>query len=327
MLLMGIALIARMIRKTLSNDLTAEERGIVIGLSGGIIGILVHTALDSVFHEPTLVALLTLFVGIILVLNRSTGMGEPVHTIRVPYHPTSVALVCVLVTLMALLIIRPAAAWYAFQYGGEAAAQNRIDLALERYRLATRIDPGRSAYHDALASTEVDRYRQSGDVAWLHGAISDLGVGLKLNPFDSRLASRLGYLHIVLADRPGMKQERKERLGQAIFYYEQATRADPYSPFNYLETGKLKSALGDLGAAKDSFKRAVAYEPNFLPARVFLVELALRDGRQEDADLEYKTILKIKDRYRGRVLTRIEQQFLQIDDHALTRLWAQSRNS
>jgi O-antigen ligase len=325
--LVGIGLIARMIKDILSHPLDAKERGVVIGLSGGILGILVHTAFDSVLHEPALVVLLTLFVGMLLTLNRIKVSGGSLYAVRFSYHPTRVALVGVLVALLALLVIRPAAAWYAFQSGGEAVAQNRTDLALERYRLAARIDPGRSTYYDAIAGVELHRYRQSGDAHWLHSAVSDLGVGLELNPLDARLANRLGYLHVLMAERAGTEQERKERRRQAVVYYEQAIRADPYSPFNYLELGKLESARGDIVAAHASFERAVGYEPNFLPARVFLVELALKDGRQKDADKEYKTILKIKDLYRGRVLTRIEQQFLEIDDHALAQLWTQSKNS
>jgi putative inorganic carbon (HCO3(-)) transporter len=325
--LVGMGLIAMKIKNRLSNKLVTEERAIAVGLSGGIIGILVHTAFDSVLHEPALVLLLALFVGMIFVLDRREIPAESMQVVTFPYHPIRVALVAVFVTFLALLIIRPAAAWYAFQKGGEAVAQNRMDLALERYRLAARIDPGRSTYHDALASAELHRYRQSGDVVWLHGAVSDLSVGWELNPLDGRLANRLGYLHLLMADRADMKQERKQWLGQAVFYYEQAIQADPYSPFNYLELGKLRWAQGNPEEAQASFERAVRHEPNFLPARVLLVELALKHGRQEDADLEYETILKIKNRYQGRVLTRVEQQFLEIDGHGLTQLRTQIKHS
>jgi tetratricopeptide (TPR) repeat protein len=150
-------------------------------------------------------------------------------------------------------------------------------------------------------------------------AIEERRIGLELNPLDGRFARRLGDLYVLLADRadPGAQQEAL--LQQAAVYYEQAIRLDPYAPFNYLELGKIRWAQGRQEEAQTLFKRATSYEPNFLPARVQLAELFLQLGQKETAALEYAEIARIKERYRGRALTTLERQYLEVDLAHLTR--------
>jgi tetratricopeptide (TPR) repeat protein len=217
-----------------------------------------HAAVDSVWHEPTLVLLIVLFVGMILVLKRLRAGEPPTIMIPFPYHPARVVLVGVLAILSALLVIRPAAAWYAFAEGQRELAAGRPDQARDRYAWAARIDPGTSAYHDATALAEVSLYRQSGERRRLQGAISEEQIGLELNPLDGRLANRLGELCVLLAEHTDTDVRQKQALlEQAAAYYEQAIQLDPYSPFNYVELGRLRLAQGRLGEAQAWFRQAI----------------------------------------------------------------------
>jgi O-antigen ligase/Tfp pilus assembly protein PilF len=318
--LVGTGLLGREVWTTLKGQLNGWERGLVIGLTGGILGALTHAAVDSVFHEPALVLLFVLFAGVILVMKRLRVPGvASVWVVPFPYHPARVAMVGTLALLGALLIVRPAGAWYAFEKGEHELAVGRANQALAWFQWATRIDPGLSAYHDAAASAEAALYQQSGEIRWLLGAVEELRVGLELNPLDSRLAHRLGNLYILLADRAGPGRPREALLSQAAGYYEHAIQLDPYSPLNYLELGRLRWTQGQLEAAQGWFKRAISYEPNFLPARIDLAELALQTGQKEAAALEYAEILKIKQRYQGRALNALERRYLEADDEHLKR--------
>jgi O-antigen ligase/Tfp pilus assembly protein PilF len=318
--LVGAVLWAMEIRETLRLPLEPWERGLVLGLSGGILGVLVHGAVDSVFHEPALVLLSLLFAGMILVLKRLRApKSVSVWVVPFPYRPARVVLVGILVTLGVLLIIRPAAAWYAFDKGKGEAAVGGVDQALDWYQWATRIDPGTSAYREAVASAEEALYRQSGDLKRLFHAEEELRVGLELNPLDGRLAHRLGGLLVLLASRAGPGAQRQALLQQAAGYYEQAIRLDPYAPFNYLELGKIRWVQGRTEEAQTLFKRATSYEPNFLPARAQLAELFIQLGQKEAAVLEYAEIARIQERYRGRTLTTLERQYLEVDLDHLTR--------
>jgi putative inorganic carbon (HCO3(-)) transporter len=314
MFLVGLGFLGWEIRETLRLGLEPWERGTVIGLSGGILGILTQGAVDSVFHEPAIVLLLCLFAGLILVLRgmRTSGSFSVVE-VPLAYRPTRAALIVVLATLLGILVIRPAAAWWAFDAGEHEMTIGRVDRALSWYQLAMRIDPGTSLYHDTLAFAQVRLYQQSGEQRWLYGAVSELKVGLVLNPLDGRLANRLGGTFVLLAGKAATKTEREALLEEASLYYRLAIRLDPYSPFNYLELGKLRWAHGQLDEAQDLFQRVTSYEPNFLPARLSLAELFLKTGQKERAASEYAEILKIKERYQGRAANRLERQYLEVD--------------
>ena len=312
--LAGIGLVGWKIRETLNLALEPWERSVVIGLTGGILGILAHGMVDSAFHEPALVLLLCTFTGLILVLHRNRASDSTsVLEVPFPYHPARVVLVVVLATVLGLLVIRPAAAWYAFDKGERERTVGREGQALEWFERATRIDPGTTTYRDAVALSEVRLYHQSGDPRQLLRAVEELMIGLELNPLDARFANRLGSLHVLLADRAGSEEQREALLGKAADYYEQAVQLDPYSPFNYLELGKLRWAQRRVDEAQAWFRRATSYEPNFLPARVRLAELVLQTGQKEAAVLEYTAIIKIKERYQGRTLNSLERQYLEVD--------------
>ena len=315
-----VSLLGWEIRATLRLPLEPWERGLVIGLSGGILGILVHGGVDAVFHEPALVLLAILFAGMILVVKRlRQPQGPSIWTVPFPYHPVRVALVGAGAVLCALLIIQPAAAWYAFDKGENEVARGREDRAFDWLQRATLIDPGTTAYRDALALLEVRLFQQSSDLRWLLRAVDELTMCLQLNPLDGRFAHRLGTLHVLLADRVGPGPQQEDFWRQAAAYYEQAMRLDPYSPFNYHELGKIRWAQGRAEEALALFRRAISYEPNFLPARAQLAELSQQIGQREVAVGEYEQILKVKERYRGWTLTDLERQFLDVDTERLKR--------
>ena len=318
--LAGVGLLGREIRETLLGRLEPWQKGVVTGLTGGILGILVHAAVDAVFHEPAIVLLLVLSTGVILVVKR---LNAPAHAsvLMVPftYHPARVVLVGVFAVLLGILSIRPAAAWFAFEKGGQELAVARIDRALVWYEWAARIDSGTSSYHDALASTHVDLYRQSGEVRRLYEAVNELRVGLKLNPLDARLANRLGMLFLLLAQQADAGVGRETLVEQAAVYYELAIRLDPYSPFNYLELGRLRRGQERDEEALTLFGRATEYEPNFLPARVHRAELLVKAGRTITAMQEYTEIVKVRKRYQGAGLNALERQYVEVDLSPLRR--------
>ena len=321
--LVGLGFLGWEIRETLRLGLEPWERGVVIGLSGGILGILTHGAVDAVFHEPAIVLLVCLFAGLILVLRRMRSSGS-FSIVEVPfaYRPARAVLIVVLAALLGMLVIRPAAAWYAFDQGEREMAVGRVDHALDWYQWATYIDPGISSYHDAVAATQVHLFRQSGAAQRLHQAASELQIALELNPLDARLANQLGNLFVFLADQAPTSAERQALLEQAEKHYEQASHLDPYSPFNYFELGKLRRTQGRVPEAMALFKRATSFEPNFLPARLSLAELLLTTGQRERAASEYTEILNIKERYQGRAATSLERLYFEVDLDHLRRLLA-----
>ena len=311
--LFGIGIWGRGVKVTLGTELEPWERGLVTGLTGAVLGILVHGAVDSVFHEPTLVILLIVCGGLALVF-RSIKIPD-LSRWRVPfsYHPVRLFLVVVCGVALAILTIQPAAGWYAHERGQAEAQVGQQDLALDWFRLASLIDPGTTGYHDAIARTLVQLFHQSGDPQWLVKAVEEEGQASELNPLDGRFPYRLGTIYSELAEQKLSIDQRDLLLNQAAQAYEQALHVDPYSPLNHMALVNIRLPQGRVEEAKSWLQRAVATEPNFLPARALLMELSFKAGEREVAQSEFDAIVAIKRKYEGWVLNDIERQFLDVD--------------
>ncbi len=319
--LAGMGVLAYEVREALAGDLPARERGLIIGLAGGLVAILAHAAVDSVFHEPALVLMAALFAGLIVALKRLRDPERaPVWTIPFTANPVRLALVWVMVFLAAVMVVQPAAARYVFENGQQEMAEGRAAKALAWYERASRIDPGTSGYYDAAAEAEFALFLETRDPGRLRRAVEELQVGLELNALDARLAGRLGNLMLVQAGIAGKGPEREAAKAQAAMYYEQAIRLDPYSPRPYFELGRLHWTKGRTAEAQALFEQARKHEPNYLPVRLALAELFLENGRKEAARTEYDEIVRISERYRGLPLNTVERKFLEVDDPALQKL-------
>jgi len=305
-------------RKTLQGVLPQWDRGVVVGLCGGIFVMSVHATVDSVFHEPALVLLLVLSGGLVLVLKR-LNESTLALTWNIPflYHPARFAVALTLIVSMAFLSIQPAAAWFAFEQGNKASQGGDNVRAREWYERAVLIDPGTTAYHDAIALTKVQEFRKTGDPHWLILAIEDIKVGITLNSLDGRLPYRLGTMYLFLAQQASSDDQRIGFVDLAADSYEKAITLDPYSPFNYLALGKIRWQQGDVKEARALFAQAVQYEPNFLPAQVGLIKIAMDEGQMEDVRSRAATIREIQERYRGRVLTPLEKEYIDVSLESL----------
>ncbi len=319
----GVWLVGAEWRGALGRSPDVREQGLLVGMAGGLLSLLTHAAMDSVFHQPALAMLGVLFTGLIVVVKRRSSPNESAVW-RVPFasHPARTASVVVLAVLATVLIVRPAAAWYAFDRGETEMTAGRVERAWGWYQWATRIEPGTTAYRDAIALTKIRLYEQSGNVRWLLDAAEEFRIALNLNPQDARLAHREGNVRVLLAERPEYGDKRGALLQQAAAAYEHALQLDPYAPLYYYDLSRVRLVQARDQEAIAWLVLAKSYEPNFLPARVRLAELALREGLTEAARAEYGEIVKVMERYRGGTLNPLERQFLEVDDAALKRLRA-----
>ena len=311
--LAGIGVWGLDVKGALQGGLSSWERGAVVGLSGSTIAILVHASVDSVFHEPALVLLLILCGSFVVVLKRR-GSHDPTTTwnVRFPYHTARLALVVLLGAVSAALIVQPAAAWFAFEQGNVASQSGESERAWKWYHRATLIDPGTTAYRDAVARMNLTQFYASGNPQWLIQAVEEIEICQKLNPLDGRAPSRLGMLYLLLAERATSNEQRGALIARAVESYEGAIKIDPFSPFNYLELGKIRWRQGQSEEAQALLTKAVAHEPNFLPARVLLAKLAAQVGKGDIALSQYAAIESIQGRYKGRTISPLESRYLDV---------------
>ena len=320
--LFGIVVWGLEAKKFLRSQQERWERGLVTGLVGAVLGILVHGAVDSVFHEPALVILLVVCGGLILTLQLIKEPDIARWSVPFSYNPVRVALLLLCGIVLAALIIQPAAGWYAHERGQAETHVGQQNLALDWFRRASLVDPGTTGHHDAVARISVQLFHQSGDPQWLVNAVEEEGQAIEMNPLDGRLPYRLGTIYSLLAEQKLSKDQRDLLLNQAAQAYEQALQADPYSPLSYMALANIRLPQGQVDEAKSWLRRAAATEPNFLPARMRLAELSLKDGDLKAAQSEFDAIVTIKRKYEGWALNDVERQFVDVDLYPLGRALA-----
>ncbi len=320
--LVGIGMWGWIAKEVLHSQMEGWERGLATGLVGAVLGVLAHGTVDSVFHEPALVILLIVSGALVLVCESIKKPGISWRRVQFSCHPAQLTLVLFSVVVLAALIIQPAAGWYAHGRGQTEAQVGHPELALDWFRWASLIDPGTTGYHDSVARTSVQLFRQSGDPQSLVKAVEEESQAIELNPLDGRFPYRLGTIYGVLAEQKVSKDQREFLLNQAGQAYEQAIRVDPYSPLSYLALANIRLPQGRVDEAKSWLQRAVVTEPNFLPARVLLAELSIKGGEPEFAKSEFDAIVAIKRKHDGWVLSDLERQFLAVDLNSLTRALA-----
>jgi O-antigen ligase len=318
--LVGVGIWGWEVKTAFQGELSSWGKGALIGLAGGAIAILVHATVDSVFHEPALVLLLILCGSCVLVLKRLNGPSVLTWIVPFPYHPVRSALIVLFALASALLIIQPAAAWFAYERGNVASRNGRSEIAWEWYRRANLIDPGTTAYRDALARMNVAQFSASGNPQWIIEAVEQMIICQELNPLDGRIPSRLGMLYLLLAERAVSGEQQNDLVMRAVRFYERAIEVDPFSPFNYLELGKIMWRQGHIDEAQAVLAKAIAYEPNFLPARVLLAKLAEQVGKADIAKSEYAAIEHVQKLYKNRVVSYMEHQYLDVDSGFSDRL-------
>ncbi|MDN5940307.1 MAG: O-antigen ligase family protein [Nitrospira sp.] len=309
--LVGIGIWASEAKRLFSGTLSPRERGMVVGCSAGVLAILAHAGVDSVFHEPSLVLLLILQGGLVLALRRcSRPQQEGMWCIPFPSSSIKMTLVSVVIALLSLLVIQPAVAWFMFNHGNSVFMTEGNSAAMKWYRYASITDPSATAIRDGLSRTYIQQFRLSGDPIWLREAVGEMEAAMALNPLDGRVPYRLGTIYMLLAEQPTSAAQRDQLIAQAAQAFEKAIFVDPFSPFGYFELSKLRRGQGNNPAAWELLERAIAYEPNFIPARAMLADLAKNTGQTEIADLHLAAIRDIRSKYQGWTLTPLEQQFL-----------------
>ena len=107
---------------------------------------------------------------------------------------------------------------------------------------------------------------------------------------------------------------------QAIEAYEQGVQADPYFPLNYMGLATVALTQGRVDQARTWLRQAVAYEPNYLPARIRLAELAFNVGDVSSLRAELSVIESVTSRYGNRMLSGLERQFLDVDPSRVEKL-------
>lgn len=322
--LWGLVLVAREALWLLRHRLTRSQRALIVGTCGAIVVILIQAAFDSNLHEPALAILLTVFVGVIC-LGRALCRKnvQPLWTVTIDRPIVWAALGAVFVGVLAMNVIRLGLAYQAYELGTRLAKQQETERAIDSFRRAISLDPGKSLYHNSLAGAYFQIFHRSHDQTMVKASIEELRTAIALNPLDGRLQALLGYVsasQVSSLAQASWGEEDRLWLKQAVEAYERAADLEPFAYTHRLELGRLMLVLGRHQAAEKYLNEVVELEPNFLPAREALARLYCKSGQMETAWEQYREIEARQQKLRTRQSSPLERSFLQVDTPALKTL-------
>ncbi len=321
----GLVGVAQETRHALHHRLRGWQRGLLVGVCAAAASILLHAGVDSNLHEPAIAILLILCVGTILSARRLSGpSADPLRIVPLRTRGSkwawSVGAILAIAGIV-IVVTRLGLAWMAYEKGVEAAAQQEYHQAIAHYRSAIALDPGKSLYHSSMAAALFHAFERTGDWELGRASVVEQESAVNLNPLDGRLFGVLGYLYQSLAaskvgaESPASKggEGRGTWLRFAQHAYERAVELEPFNPIHRLELGRLYWLQGDQERAVMTVRRATDIEPNFLPAREWLVRTHLGMKQLENAKKEFQEILERRKRYAGWSKDAFEERFFMTD--------------
>lgn len=341
---------------TLRRSTQADGRCLVVGLLGGLAALLVHAAVDSVFHAPAVVILLVILVAALVRSSPSyqtsqdgtpsppplphnfnplphsgeedLGEGAFPHGQTVSLSVGSRIVWGILGTSTILVVMffatRLGLGWLTYQEGRDALQARHYPQAVDHFQQAARLDPTNATYANALGAAHYRWAQESAGKARhekLDASIGHLQRAVQLNPVDGTLYGFLGWVSMNVAHQRAGNGAFDTRsnpwVGRAVRAYQQAIRQQPYNVFHYFQLARLFEATDRREKAEETIRQAIRLEPNFLPGRALLVRVALEEGEFEWARAEYEKIRSRYERYKHWSKTSIEADFLTVDWAAL----------
>ncbi|TKB76777.1 MAG: tetratricopeptide repeat protein [Nitrospira sp.] len=324
--LWGVAALGCEARSLLRRRLRRLHRGVIIGASGGVTTILVHAMVDANLHEPALAMLLACLAAVILSARQwathdpyeACGLSITAPRWRLVTSCAGVGLVCVAV----MAVTSVGLAWDAHETGTKAAAQQDYPRAVEAYRSAIALDPGKALYHSSLAAAHYQTFIRTNQRAAAEASLAELKIAVALNPLDGRLPALLGMVYGRLAGLSGparsttgggLSSEQSAWVRAAKSAYESALIREPFSPFYRLELARLTLVERNHRGAEVILRELLHREPNFLPARSLLAKVLMVQGQETQAEEEYREVLSRRQQFAHWTKDALERQYLDVD--------------
>jgi hypothetical protein len=317
--LFGLGVVVREIVSLLQQRLLWWERSIVVGCAAAGSVMLTHAAVDSNLHEPAIAIVLCVVVGILFSISRLRREGEVQEfVIRLSNRPLWATMGLLLVCGIIIEVVCLGAAYLAYESGLQFTRIGQGELAVERYRTAVLLDPGKSLYRSTLAGAHFYVYERTGDWQAAQQAIQELRKAVAFNPLDGRLRGLLGYVYATLAEhdqKAGADEDTQQRQWSALAIeaYEQAAGLEPCSYWHQFQLARLSIASNESERAVLWLHRVIGLEPNYLPARELLARVYLNMGQVAEAKAQYDELVARRVQFAHKVRDELDRQFLSVD--------------
>jgi tetratricopeptide (TPR) repeat protein len=186
---------------------------------------------------------------------------------------------------------------YYNDLGHKAYDRNELDAA-ERYHLtAIRLLPDHPQLLDNLGMVYLQQFNDKKQPAWLASAKEYFQRAIQANPhsIDPHV-----HMENVLVNSLTGNLERDRSVNQEIVRLDtQLLEIDPFIPFARKNLANAYYNLGDFEQAFLELKKAIEYEPNYVPGYLLMAEWYRERGDEVAGQIYTATGMNIVNKYRN----------------------------
>jgi tetratricopeptide (TPR) repeat protein/TolB-like protein/DNA-binding winged helix-turn-helix (wHTH) protein len=178
-------------------------------------------------------------------------------------------------------------AYKLYRRGVEASRQPisiaNINLALDWYEQALKIDPDYAAAHAGKCELFVTAFKEVDDASYIKRAESSCGIALELNPNLDVVHTSLGSLYTAIGS-----------YANAEVAFKKALDIDPFSVSSLLGLGDVYRLLNRHKEAEDNLKKAIGLNPGDPRPYNRLGRFLFRSGRFDEAAEQYQHVVALQ---------------------------------
>ncbi len=163
-----------------------------------------------------------------------------------------------------------------FQSSGDLAQ------AVRELEKATEYNPGQAFFHRRLGDIAMERFSANHSEEMSQKAFREFSKAIQLNPIHPPFWHTLARYHEFMVTF-SKGRERDEHIELAASAYEKAMELAPTNPFYRVSLAALRIKAGQQEMAVGPLRQALRLEPNFITAKVMLIDLQEKLGRTEEA--------------------------------------------
>jgi serine/threonine-protein kinase len=167
-------------------------------------------------------------------------------------------------------------------YLQEYTRSGRLDVAINLFQRATRVDPSYALAYAGLGEAYWRRYETTKDHQWVDSAVSACTRAVKLN-------DQLAPIYVTL----GMVYRGTGKYADAIQAFQRVLAIDSLNADAYRELGDAYGGEGDTALAVAAYKKAIDLRPSDWSGYNYLGRFYYRSERNEDAIEAWKKVIEL----------------------------------
>jgi len=315
-------------RKGLNAMEDPKWRAVFLGAAAVLLVLLLQNLFHKVYRSPPSVWMGMVALSIVLGAG-AEGPGPGKVGNRSPSglmgNPRVRALVCYGVAIIIGLGVWPflcLSPYIAFRYYEKASllhSEGKLEEAEQHLLKAISFNSKQPFFFHRLGNVQMERFSQTHSPLFAKSALENFERAAELNSINPTFWHTLGKCHeFMVVFSHG--HERQEHIEAASRAYEKAIQFAPTNPFYRVSLAALYVKAGKYENAVRPLEEALELEPNFVTARVLLMDVQQRLGKEKEvADLKAqleKTIERVRgyrprNDYEARLLMEPARYFAQ----------------